>query len=558
MTRYIFVTGGVVSALGKGLATASLAALLKSRGYKVRVRKFDPYLNVDPGTMSPSQHGEVFVTDDGAETDLDLGHYERFADVTCTSDDNLTAGQVYSSVIAKERRGDYLGGTVQVVPHVTNAIKEAMVQGVGEDVDFLLCEIGGTVGDIEASPFLEAARQFHNERGRENVMFIHLTLVPYIASAGELKTKPSQHSIKTLQREGIRADMLLCRCDRHLPESSKAKLALFCNIAPENVIEAIDVDNVYRVPLEFARQEMDLKVLAHFGITTPPKAQFHEWEEMVERACNPKETITIAVVAKYLQLKDSYKSLIEALAHGAGVHQAQLNIMWLNPEEFEAGDADNRTPKSVAEVEPTLAKVDAILIPGGYGIRGTAGKMAAISYAREKKVPFLGICLGMQLAVIEAARNLADIPQANSTEFGPTTEPVVGLLTEWMKGSQIEKRSHESQKGGTMRLGAYECYVSPESLAHKVYGEDIVHERHRHRYEVNIGYREVLEKAGLMITGLDSSGDLPTIVERPDHPWFLAVQFHPEFKSRPTKPSPLFVAFAKAALTYKASKEKSQ
>ncbi len=550
MTRYIIVTGGVVSALGKGLAIASLAALLKARGYKVRVRKFDPYLNVDPGTMSPSQHGEVFVTDDGAETDLDLGHYERFADVTCTLDDNLTAGQVYSSVIAKERRGDYLGGTVQVVPHITNAIKEGMVKGIDEDVDFLLCEIGGTVGDIESSPFLEAVRQFHNEMGSEKVMFIHLTLVPYIASAGELKTKPSQHSIKTLQREGIRADMLLCRCDRHLPEDSKAKLALFCSIAPENVIEAIDVDNVYRVPLEFARQEMDLRVLSHFGIKTPPKAQLQQWEEMVERVCNPKNTVTIAVVAKYLQLKDSYKSLIEALAHGGGTHKTQVNIMWLNPEEFETGEADNRTPKSVAEVEPTLAKVDAILVPGGYGVRGTAGKIAAIRYAREKKVPFLGICLGMQLAVIDAARHIAGITQANSTEFGPTTEPVVGLLTEWMKGSQVEQRSHDSQKGGTMRLGAYDCYLSPNSLAHKVYGMDVVHERHRHRYEVNIGYRDVLEKAGLMITGLDSSADLPTIVERPDHPWFLGVQFHPEFKSRPCSPSPLFAAFVKAALTF--------
>ncbi|MEN8236545.1 MAG: CTP synthase [Pseudomonadota bacterium] len=557
MTQYIFVTGGVVSALGKGLATASLAALLKARGYKVRVRKFDPYLNVDPGTMSPSQHGEVFVTDDGAETDLDLGHYERFADVTCTSDDNLTAGQVYSSVIARERSGDYLGGTVQVVPHITNAIKEALVRGVDADVDFLLCEIGGTVGDIEGSPFLEAVRQFHNEVGHENAMFIHLTLVPYIASAGELKTKPSQHSVKTLQREGIRADMLLCRCDRPLPESSKAKLALFCNIAPENVIEAIDVDNVYKVPLEFARQEMDLRVLSHFGIPNPPEAQMQEWQDMVERVSNAKQSVTIAIVAKYLQLKDSYKSLIEALAHGAGVHQAQMNILWLNPEEFEQGEGEARTPKPISEIEQTLAQADGILVPGGYGVRGTAGKSAAITYAREKNVPFLGICFGMQLAVIEAARNLADIPQANSTEFGLTTEPVVGLLTEWMKGSQLEKRSHESQKGGTMRLGAYDCYLAPNSLARQIYGSDVIQERHRHRYEVNVSYREALEGAGLMITGFDSSGDLPTIVERSDHPWFLAVQFHPEFKSRPCSPSPLFAAFTKAALVYKSRKEKS-
>ncbi len=556
MTRYIFVTGGVVSALGKGLATASLAALLKARGYKIKVRKFDPYLNVDPGTMSPSQHGEVFVTDDGAETDLDLGHYERFTDVTCTSGDNLTAGQAYSSVIARERRGDYLGGTVQVVPHITNAIKEFLIAGVEDDVDFLLCEVGGTVGDIEGLPFLEAIRQFRNDVGHDRAMFIHLTLVPYISGAGELKTKPSQHSVKELLREGIQPDMLLCRCDRHLPENTKAKLALFCNIKPENVIENIDVANVYQVPLVFAEQGMDERVFDFFGIEPKAPRCLDQWHSIVEDMRAPQSKVTIAMVAKYLTLKDSYKSLIESLAHGGIPHHTQVNLLWINPEELEEENRGIQQPKSVQAIADHFEGVDGIVVPGGYGVRGTAGKIAAIRYAREKKIPYFGICLGMQLAVIEAARNLAGIEQANSTEFGPTTEPIVGLLTEWLKGGQLERRSEKSHMGGSMRLGAYDCHLTPNSQIHKIYGAEIIQERHRHRYEINIAYAKDLAAAGLQITGLDCSGELPTVVERVDHPWFIAVQFHPEFKSRPYRPGPLFSSFIAATKLYHSSEEK--
>lgn len=541
MTRFIFVTGGVVSSLGKGLASASLAALLQARGYNVRLRKFDPYLNVDPGTMSPYQHGEVFVTDDGAETDLDLGHYERFTGVSSRRSDSLTTGRIYSTVIARERRGDYLGATVQVIPHITDAIKEAIRADLEPDLDFLLCEVGGTVGDIESLPYLEAFRQFSNEEP-QSVLFIHLTLVPYIESAGELKTKPSQHSVKELQHVGIQPDILLCRTTREIPEDAKRKLALFCNIKPECVIEAPDVETIYQVPLSYSKAGLDLEVLKYFGLKTEGAVKLDRWEAIVKRIKNPTHEVDIAVVGKYVKLRDADKSLAEALTHGGIANDTRVHIEWIEAESFE------ENPQSVAE---RLKDKKAILVPGGYGERGTAGMISAIQYAREHHIPYMGICFGMQLAVIEVARHLVGIEKANTTEFGTTTEPVVGLLTEWLKEGVKERRSAEGDLGGTMRLGLYPATLAPESLIQKIYGTTSIQERHRHRYELNIKYREEFEKAGLKFSGLSPDGLLPEVVELEGHPWFIGVQFHPELKSRPFDPHPLFKSFIEVALKKK-------
>jgi CTP synthase len=551
-TKYIFVTGGVVSSLGKGLAAASLAALLKARGYKVHLRKFEPYINVDPGTMNPSQHGEVFVTDDGAETDLDLGHYERFTGVSSRASDAISTGRIYSTVIARERRGDYLGATVQVIPHITDCIKEHITKDVDEDTDFMLIEVGGTIGDIEGIPFVEAIRQFVNDVGRENALLMHLTLIPFIPSADELKTKPSQHSVKEMLRMGLQPDMLLCRCDRPIPLESRRKLALFCNIKPDNVIEALDVPTIYKVPQEFHEHGLDNRVLDYFKIKDAKEPDLSMWHNIVKRVMEPKHETTIAVVGKYMDLKDAYKSLYEAIIHGGIAHSAKVNVKWIDAEELEDCQQGVCKPISQSVVAKKIGKVHGILIPGGYGSRGIEGKIAAITYARENNIPFLGICLGMQLATIETARNVAGIADANSTEFGPTTEPIVGLLTEWVKlTGKIERRSEESELGGTMRLGAYDCHVKSGTLAYKIYDKkSVISERHRHRYEVNIKYKDALEKAGMIISGMSANGQLPTMSERPDHPWFLCMQFHPELKSRPFDPSPVFVGFVGAALKH--------
>ncbi len=536
MTRFVFITGGVVSSLGKGIASAALAALLQARGYRVRLRKLDPYLNVDPGTMSPYQHGEVFVTDDGAETDLDLGHYERFTGVHATKADNATTGRIYSEVIARERRGDYLGATVQVIPHITDAIKEAVLRET-EDLDFALIEVGGTVGDIESLPFLEAMRQLGNELGPEQTMFVHLTLVPWIASAGELKTKPTQHSVKELLNVGIQPDMLLCRCDREIPETERRKIASFCNVRPQAVIAALDVDTIYAVPIAYHRQGMDVEVLRHFALPHEPALDLSRWERIVHAVRAPEGEVRIAVVGKYTSLLDSYKSLAEALAHGGIAHGVRVRLEWVDSQVFERKDAVSR-----------LEEVHGILVPGGFGERGTEGKIEAVRFARERRVPFLGICFGMQMAVIEAARHLAGLPEASSTEFGPCAVPVVGLLTEWARGNEVERRAAEGDLGGTMRLGAYAATLAPGSLASAIYGGTEIEERHRHRYEVNIHYREQLEAAGLRFSGLSPDGVLPEIVERADHPWFVGVQYHPELKSKPFDPHPLFAGFVGAAV----------
>lgn len=550
MTRYIFVTGGVVSSLGKGLAAAALAALLKARGYKVHMRKLDPYLNVDPGTMSPSQHGEVYVTDDGAETDLDLGHYERFADITCTASDSVTTGRVYSTVISKERRGDYLGATVQVIPHITDCIKTSITKDVPDDVDFMIVEVGGTVGDIEGLPYLEAIRQFMNEYGRDRSIFVHLTLIPYIPSADELKTKPSQHSVKELLSVGIQPDVLLCRCDRPIPEDARRKLALFCNLKPERVLEALDVKSIYEVPLTYAEQGLDKQVLEHFNLDSSHKPNMSQWIDILTRIQEPKKEVSIAIVAKYL-MRDAYKSLIEAITHGGFANNARVNIKWINAEHLEEEVDGELRMKSLKETQQLIGEVSGILVPGGYGIRGAFGKMAAIRMARELKIPYLGICFGMQLAVIETARSLGNLPLANSTEFGPTPDPIIGLLTEWSKGDSIETRQEGGALGGTMRLGAYDCHITPGTLAHKVYDADVIQERHRHRYEVNIAYADQLQAAGMVISGISKDGRLPEMCERPGHPWFLCTQAHPEFKSRPFHPSPIFKSFIEAALEKK-------
>ncbi len=535
MTRYIFVTGGVVSSLGKGLASAALGALLQARGFKVRLRKLDPYLNVDPGTMSPYQHGEVYVTDDGAETDLDLGHYERYTGVAGRKSDNVTTGQIYSKVIARERRGDYLGATVQVIPHVTEAIKEFIRADI-TDEDFVVCEIGGTVGDIESLPFLEAIRQLGNEVGPAGSLFVHLTLVPYIASAGELKTKPTQHSVKELQGLGIQPDILVCRCEHPIGRDSQRKIALFCNVPEQAVIEALDVDTIYAVPRAYHEQGLDTEVCRHFGIESPAP-DLAVWDQVVERIRQPDGEVTIGVVGKYTSMIDSYKSLAEALTHGGVANNVRVNVNWLDSEIFETEGAIHH-----------LENVHGILVPGGFGERGAEGKIAAARFARERTVPYFGICFGMQMAVIEAARSLADLPGAGSTEFGPCEDPIVGLLTEWTQGNRVERRNVDSELGGSMRLGAYPCHLLPETKIHAIYGADDISERHRHRYEVNITYRQRLEEAGLRFSGLSPDGELPEIVEFEDHPWFIGVQFHPELKSKPYNPHPLFTSFIEAAV----------
>ena len=535
MTRFIFITGGVVSSLGKGLASAALGALLQARGFKVRLRKLDPYLNVDPGTMSPYQHGEVYVTDDGAETDLDLGHYERFTGVDARQSDNVTTGRIYSDVIAKERRGDYLGATIQVIPHVTEAIKTFVTSDL-TDEDFVLCEIGGTVGDIEGLPFLEAIRQLGNDLGRARCMYLHLTLLPYIPTAGELKTKPTQHSVKELLSVGIQPDVLLCRADRPLPEGERSKIALFCNVRREAVIPALDVPSIYDVPINYHEQGLDDEVCRYFGIDAPAP-DLTRWMEIMDRVTKPEGEVSIAVVGKYTGLLDAYKSLSEALAHGGIANNVKVNLDWIDSEIFEREGTVHH-----------LDGVHGILVPGGFGERGVEGKIAAAAFARERNVPYFGICLGMQMAVIEAARNLAGIDGAGSTEFGPCPNPVIGLLTEWERDGIVEKRSADGDKGGTMRLGAYEARLRQGSRVSEIYGTDVISERHRHRYEVNLRYEDELAKHGMVFSGKSPDGVLPEIVEIADHPWYIGVQFHPELKSRPFDPHPLFTSFIGAAV----------
>ncbi|WP_298223420.1 CTP synthase [Acidocella sp.] len=537
MTRFVFITGGVVSSLGKGIASAALGALLQARGYSVRLRKLDPYLNVDPGTMSPYQHGEVFVTDDGAETDLDLGHYERFTGVAANKADNVTTGKIYSEVIAKERRGDYLGATVQVIPHITDAIKDTVLNRT-DGLDFVLVEIGGTVGDIESLPFLEAIRQLGNELTPVQTMFVHLTLVPYIPSAGELKTKPTQHSVKELQNVGIQPHMLICRCDRPIPENERRKIASFCNVRTEAVVPALDVDTIYTVPISYHEAGMDREVLRHFGLNFEAEPDLTRWQNIVSIVRFPEGEVRIAVVGKYTNLLDSYKSLAEALAHGGIANKVRVKLDWMDAEIFEQPDAVEQ-----------LEGVHGILVPGGFGERGAQGKIEAVRFAREHKVPFLGICFGMQMAVIECARNLAGMPSASSTEFGPCEIPIVGLMTEWARENQIERRRVDGDLGGTMRLGAFPAVLAEGSLVREVYdGAPYIQERHRHRYEVNIHYREQLEEKGLRFSGLSPDGILPEIVEYPNHPWFIGVQYHPELKSKPFDPHPLFEGFIAAAV----------
>lgn len=538
MARYIFITGGVVSSLGKGLMAASLAALLQARGYRVRIRKFDPYLNVDPGTMSPYQHGEVYVTDDGAETDLDLGHYERFTGVPSRQSDNITSGRIYQTIIAKERRGDYLGATVQVIPHVTDAIKE-FARNETEDLDFVLCEIGGTVGDIESLPFMEAIRQLRNDVGRQNTCFVHLTLVPYIAAAGELKTKPTQHSVRDMTALGIQPDVLVCRCERPLPASERAKIALFCNVPTSHVIPALDAKSIYGVPLQYHAEGLDRAVLDSFGLPADGSPDLTRWDDIIDRLTNVEGEVSIGVVGKYVGLQDAYKSLHEALVHGGIANRVKVNIRWLDAELFEQAPDD---------IAATLEPLHAILVPGGFGERGSEGKIAAVRFARERKVPYFGICLGMQMACIEGARNTAGITAASTTEFGPTPEPVVGLITEWMTAEGLQQRQEGGDLGGTMRLGAYDAALAGNSHVASIYGGNAISERHRHRYEVNVHYKDALEAGGLRFSGMSPDGALPEIVERPDHPWFVGVQFHPELKSKPFEPHPLFASFIAAAV----------
>ncbi|PCI64474.1 MAG: CTP synthetase [Kordiimonadales bacterium] len=537
MTRYIFITGGVVSSLGKGLLSASLGALLQARGYSVRLRKFDPYLNVDPGTMSPYQHGEVFVTDDGAETDLDLGHYERFTGVASKQSDNITSGRIYQQIIQRERRGDYLGATVQVIPHVTDAIKEFAL-GEQEGIDFMLCEIGGTAGDIEAAPFMEAIRQLSIDLGRGRSIFVHLTLVPYLAAAGELKTKPTQHSVRDLRALGIQPDILVCRTEHEIPDSDRRKMSLYCNVAETAVIPARDVSSIYEVPISYHKQGMDTEVLKAFDLAHSETPDLSRWEDIVDRVKNPEGEVTIAVVGKYTGLPDAYKSLNEALTHGGIANRCKVNIKWFEAEIFESEDAIDQ-----------LNGVHAILVPGGFGKRGTEGKIAAAKFARERGVPYFGICLGMQLATIEAARNLAGVKDAGSTEFEDHSNPVVGLITEWKReDGSVEQRTSETDLGGTMRLGAYTAMLAEGSRVAGIYGKTEIDERHRHRYEVNIGYVKALEDAGVTFSGMSPDGQLPEIMEISDHPWFVGVQFHPELKSKPFEPHPLFASFVEAAI----------
>ena len=539
MTRYIFITGGVVSSLGKGLASAALGALLQARGYKVRLRKLDPYLNVDPGTMSPYQHGEVFVTDDGAETDLDLGHYERFTGGSATKGDNITTGQIYKTIIEKERRGDYLGATVQVIPHVTDEIRRFVMSDPGEGVDFVLVEIGGTVGDIEGLPFFEAIRQLGQALPRGHACFIHLTLMPFIKTAGEMKTKPTQHSVKELRSIGIQPHILLCRCEQEIPISERRKIALFCNVRETGVIQALDSADIYAVPLDYHAQGLDAEVLDVFGITDAPAPDLTRWQDIAHTRAHPDGEVTIAIVGKYTGLKDAYKSLIEALAHGGVANKVRVNLDWIEGEVFE-GDG--------SEVAARLEGVHGVLVPGAFGERGAEGMIRSVRYAREQHIPFFGICFGMQMAMIEAARNLAGVDCASSSEFGPTDEPVIGLLTEWVRGNERELRREGDDLGGSMRLGAYEAVLATGSKVADIYGSRLISERHRHRFEVNIAYREKIEAAGMAFSGLSPDGVLPELCERADHPWFVGVQFHPELRSRPFAPHPLFASFIAAAL----------
>ncbi|SDW27797.1 CTP synthase [Litoreibacter albidus] len=540
MARYVFITGGVVSSLGKGLASAALGALLQARGYSVRLRKLDPYLNVDPGTMSPFEHGEVFVTDDGAETDLDLGHYERFTGVAARNTDSISSGRVYSTVLEKERRGDYLGKTIQVIPHVTNEIKDFLAVG-DDEVDFMLCEIGGTVGDIEGLPFFEAIRQFAHERPRGECLFMHLTLLPYLAASGELKTKPTQHSVKELQSIGIAPDILVCRSEHPIPEKEREKLALFCNVRPDSVIAAYDLPSIYDAPLAYHKEGLDTAVLNAFGISPAPQPKMAVWEDVSDRVHNYEGEVRIAIVGKYIQLEDAYKSIKEALMHGGMANRVKVRVEWVDAEVFDREDA-----------APHLEGFHAILVPGGFGERGTEGKIKAAQFAREKKIPYLGICLGMQMAVVEAARNLAGMTDAGSEEFDHEAgkkrfTPVVYHLKEWVQGNHKVKRKESDDKGGTMRLGAYNATLTKGSKVAEVYGTTAIEERHRHRYEVDTKYKEALEKKGLIFSGMSPDGSLPEIVEVKDHPWFIGVQFHPELKSKPFAPHPLFRDFVRAA-----------
>ncbi len=536
MTRYIFITGGVVSSLGKGLASAALGALLQARGYSVRLRKLDPYLNVDPGTMSPIQHGEVYVTDDGAETDLDLGHSARFPGVPARRAAHITTGRIYQEIIARERRGDYLGGTVQVIPHVTDAIKEFVLSG-NKDVDFVLCEIGGTVGDIEGLPFFEAIRQLGNELDRGQTCYIHLTLLPYIPSAGEMKTKPTQHSVKELRSIGIQPDILMCRCDRPIPKDERRKIALFCNVRESAVIQAMDVDTIYDVPNAYHREGLDEEVLAVFGIKDAKEPNLASWQTITHNIREPEGDVTIAIVGKYTGLKDAYKSLMEALVHGGIANKVRVNLKWVESEVFDTEDTAYY-----------LEDVNGILVPGGFGERGSQGKIRAAEFARTRNVPYFGICFGMQMAVIEALRNIGGLTGASSTEFGPTNEPVVGLMTEWMRENELVKRAANGDLGGTMRLGAYDAVLKEGSRVAQIYGTTRINERHRHRYEVNMTYRDAIEKAGLVMSGVSPDGLLPEIIEIPDHPWYIGVQYHPELKSKPFDPHPLFRSFVEAAV----------
>lgn len=536
MARYIFITGGVVSSLGKGLASAALGALLQARGYSVRLRKLDPYLNVDPGTMSPYQHGEVFVTDDGTEADLDLGHYERFTGVPATVSDNVTTGKIYQEILTKERRGDYLGATVQVIPHVTNAIKEFVLHG-NHDVDFVLCEIGGTVGDIEALPFFEAIRQLGNDLDRDQAIYVHLTLLPYIPTAGELKTKPTQHSVKELRSIGIQPDILLCRSDRPVPQEERRKIGLFCNVRPEAVIQALDVASIYRVPISYHEEGFDDEVLRAFHITDAPAPKLEMWNDICERVMDPDGEVTIAIVGKYTGLKDAYKSLSEALTHGGIANNVKVKLKWVQSDVFDSEDAVHH-----------LQNVHGILVPGGFGERGAEGKIKAAEFARVQSVPYFGICFGMQMAVIEAARNLAGVEGATSSEFGESENSVVGIMTEWTKGNELEKRADGDDLGGTMRLGGYDARLTPDTKVAEIYGSCDINERHRHRYEVNMAYREQLEEKGVIFSGVSPDGLLPEIVEIPSHPWFIGVQYHPELKSKPFEPHPLFASFIDAAV----------
>jgi CTP synthase len=536
MARLIFITGGVVSSLGKGLASAALGALLQARGYKVRLRKLDPYLNVDPGTMSPFQHGEVYVTDDGAETDLDLGHYERFTGVSARKSDNVTSGRIYQQVIEKERKGGYLGRTVQVIPHVTDMIKEFVLADI-DGLDFLLVEIGGTVGDIEGLPFFEAIRQLHNDLGRGQTAFIHLTLVPYIEAAGELKTKPTQHSVKELRAIGIQPDILLCRTSHPLPDDDRRKIGLFCNLPAERVIPAMDLDTIYRVPEAYHAVGLDTELLRVFGIDNAPPPDLSRWKAVVSKVKNPEGEVRIAIVGKYMQVKDSYKSLSEALTHGGIANNVKVHLDWIDSEVFERDDAAS-----------FLEDVDGILVPGGFGERGTEGKIGAVKFARERKVPFFGICYGLHMAVIEAARDLAGLEGAGTSEIGNPKHAVIGLMTEWVKGNSVESRAADGDMGGTMRLGAYPATLTAGSKVAEVYGALEISERHRHRYEVNTNYAKDLSKHGMTVSGWSPDGRLPEIMEIPDHPWFIGVQFHPELKSRPLEPHPLFTSFIAAAV----------